>query len=70
MNLHARTIRPDGTIVEFSGKAFDKSIVKARSVKYLAKTFTLPDVQVGSILSITTPRPRGALRLRLALDSQ
>jgi hypothetical protein len=50
VNLHARTIRPDGTIVEFSGKAFDKSIVKGRTVKYLAKTFTLPDVQVGSIL--------------------
>ena len=50
VNIHARTIGPDGTIVNFSGKAFDKSIVKARGVKYLAKTFTLPDVQVGSIL--------------------
>ena len=49
-NIHARTVEPDGTIVNFSGKAFDKSIVKARGVKYLAKTFTLPDVQVGSIL--------------------
>lgn len=50
VNLHARTIRPDGTIAEFSGKPFDKMIVKARGVKYMAKTFTLPDVQVGSIL--------------------
>ena len=50
VNLHARTIKPDGTIVEFSGKAFDKSIVKSRGLKYLAKTFTLPDVQVGGIL--------------------
>jgi len=50
VNLHARTIRPDGTIVEFSGKAFDKMIVKARGVKYMAKTFTLPDVQPGCIL--------------------
>ena len=50
VNLHARTIRPDGSIVEFSGKAFDKEIVKARGVKYMAKTFTLPDVQVGGIL--------------------
>ena len=50
VNLHARTIKPDGSIVPFSGKAFDKSIVKARGLKYLAKTFTLPDVQVGSIL--------------------
>ncbi|HEX4784731.1 MAG TPA: DUF3857 domain-containing protein [Candidatus Sulfotelmatobacter sp.] len=49
-NIRARTIEPDGTIVNFSGKAFDKSIVKARGVKYMAKTFTLPNVQVGSIL--------------------
>jgi len=50
VNIHARTIEPDGTIVNFSGKAFDKSIVKARGVKYMAKTFTLPNVQIGSIL--------------------
>ena len=50
VNIHARTIKPDGSIVEFNGKAFDKSIVKARGVKYMAKTFTLPDVQVGCIL--------------------
>jgi Domain of Unknown Function with PDB structure (DUF3857) len=50
VNLHARTIKPDGSIVDFNGKAFDKSIVKARGVKYMAKTFTLPDVQPGCIL--------------------
>ena len=50
VNIHARTIRPDGTIVNFDGKIFDKSIVKAKGVKYMAKTFTLPDVQVGCIL--------------------
>lgn len=52
-NIHgvkARTIRPDGSIANFDGKAFDKTIVKAKGVKYLAKTFTLPDVQVGSII--------------------
>jgi hypothetical protein len=50
VNIHARTIRPDGTIVNFTGKAFDKSIVKARGVQYMAKTFTLPDVQPGAII--------------------
>lgn len=50
VNIHARTIRPDGTIVNFEGKAFNKMIVKARGLKYMAKTFTLPDVQVGCIL--------------------
>jgi hypothetical protein len=49
-NIHARTIRPDGSIVNFEGKAFTKTIAKARGLKYKAKTFTLPDVQVGSIL--------------------
>lgn len=49
-NVHARTIRPDGTAVNYSGKVFDKTIVKGHGVKYLAKTFTLPEVQVGSIL--------------------
>ena len=48
--LKARTVRPDGTIANFEGKAFDKTIVKAKGLKYLAKTFTLPDVQVGSII--------------------
>ncbi len=50
VNIHARTIKPDGTIVPFDGKVYDKTIVKAKGVKYLAKTFTLPDVEVGGIL--------------------
>lgn len=50
VNIHARTIKPDGSIVNFSGKVFDKSIVKARGVKYMAKTLTLPDVEIGGIL--------------------
>jgi hypothetical protein len=50
VNIRGRTIRPDGSIANFDGKIFDKSIVKARGLKYMAKTFTLPDVQVGSII--------------------
>ncbi len=50
VNIHARTIRPDGSIANFDGRVFDKSIAKAKGLKYLAKTFTLPDVQVGSII--------------------
>ena len=48
--IRARTIRPDGSIADFDGKVFDKSIAKAKGLKYLAKTFTLPEVQVGSII--------------------
>ena len=50
VHLRARAIRPDGTATDFDGKIFEKSIMKARGLKYLAKTFTLPDVQVGSII--------------------
>lgn len=50
INIHARTIEPDGSIANFEGKAFTKEIAKARGIKYLAKTFTLPDVRIGSIL--------------------
>ena len=48
--IRARTVRPDGSVANFDGRAYDKTIVKARGVKYQAKTFTLPDVQVGSII--------------------
>jgi hypothetical protein len=49
-DLQARTIHPEGNIINFDGKAYEKTIVKAKGVKYLAKTFTMPDVQVGSIV--------------------
>jgi Domain of Unknown Function with PDB structure (DUF3857) len=50
VHIRARTIRPDGSIASFDGQVFEKSIVKARGVRYMAKTFTLPDVQVGGII--------------------
>jgi transglutaminase-like putative cysteine protease len=50
VNLHARTIRPDGTVAEFTGKPFDKTIIKGQNIGYLAKTFTLPEVQPRSII--------------------
>jgi len=50
VGIHARTIHPDGSIINFDGKVFDKSIAKAKGLKYLAKTFTLPAVEVGSII--------------------
>ena len=50
VNIRARSIRPDGSIANFDGQVFDKSIAKRKGFKYLAKTFTLPDVQVGGII--------------------
>lgn len=49
-NIRARTIRPDGSIVNFDGKVFEKTVVKGRGVRYLAKIFSLPGVEVGSII--------------------
>jgi Domain of Unknown Function with PDB structure (DUF3857) len=49
-HLRARAIRPDGSVTDFDGKVYEKMIVKARGLQYMAKTFTLPDVQVGGII--------------------
>jgi len=48
--IKARSIRADGSIAQFDGKVYEQTIVKAKGFKYLAKTFTLPDVQIGSII--------------------
>jgi hypothetical protein len=49
-NIQARSIKPDGTIVPFTGKVFDKLIAKYKNFSIYAKTFTIPDVQAGSII--------------------
>jgi len=50
IHIRARTIKPDGSIVLFDGNVFDKSLVKARGLRVLAKTFTLPAVEPGCII--------------------
>lgn len=49
-DLKARTIKPDGSIVDFSGKPFEKTLLKGHGIKIQVKSFTLPDVSVGSIV--------------------
>jgi Domain of Unknown Function with PDB structure (DUF3857) len=49
-DVRARTIRPDGSIVNFDGAVYEKEIVKSGGIKYLAKTFSLPEVQPGCII--------------------
>src|SRR5947209_2785428 len=48
--LKARTIHPDGKIIEFTGKPFQKTLIKGRGIKFLAKTFAMPEVTAGSII--------------------
>jgi hypothetical protein len=53
-DVSGRTVHSGGTIVMFSGKPFDKVMVRSKErgkeERYQVKSFTLPDVQVGSIL--------------------
>src|SRR5271156_6576488 len=48
--IRARTVRPDGSIVNFDGQVFKTAVEKKRDSKLLVKSFTVPDVQVGSII--------------------
>ncbi|HWW61344.1 MAG TPA: DUF3857 domain-containing protein [Thermoanaerobaculia bacterium] len=49
-NISARTIKPDGTIVPFTGKMYNKLVIKKGGFKVMNRTFSLPDVQPGSII--------------------
>src|SRR5947209_316878 len=48
--IEARTTKADGTVVPFTGRMFEKLIVKTGGVRVLSKTFSLPDVQPGCII--------------------
>ncbi|HYX31302.1 MAG TPA: DUF3857 domain-containing protein, partial [Pyrinomonadaceae bacterium] len=50
-DLMARTIKPDGTIVELQKKdIFDRTIVKQGGSKVKAKSFAMPNVEPGAII--------------------
>jgi hypothetical protein len=48
--IAGRTIHPDGTIIPFTGKPYLKVIDKEKGLKLQERIFTLPDVEVGSII--------------------
>jgi hypothetical protein len=48
--IEARTIRPDGSIVPFDGKVYEKPIVESTGARLLLKTFTMPEAEVGSVV--------------------
>ena len=50
-DIAARTIKPDGSIIELKKNAiFDKTVAKSRDVKLKAKSFALPGVEPGAII--------------------
>jgi hypothetical protein len=65
--LQARVIRPDGGIVEFDGTVYEKPLIKARGVRMMSKSFTLPSVEVGSIIEY---RYRRSLPVGWAFNSR
>lgn len=48
--VEGRTIHADGTVIPFTGKPWSKELEKSGGVKWMEKGFSMPDVQVGSIL--------------------
>ena len=49
-DIKARTIQPDGSVVDLAAKPYETTIVKAKGLQYLAKTFAMSDIHVGSII--------------------
>src|SRR5580658_8543428 len=52
-SIHAvqgRTIHSDGTVIPFTGKPIEKLLLKQGDRRVITKVFSLPDVQVGSIV--------------------
>ncbi|HJQ41077.1 MAG TPA: DUF3857 and transglutaminase domain-containing protein [Thermoanaerobaculia bacterium] len=48
--IRARTISPSGAITDFNGKVYEKVLLRRGGRRLMQKSFTLPDVQPGSIL--------------------
>jgi transglutaminase superfamily protein len=49
-DIAGRTIHADGTIIPFTGKPYEKLIEKTEGSRVMAEVFSMPDVQVGSII--------------------
>lgn len=48
--IAGRTIHPDGKVIPFTGKPYLKVLEKGQDMKVQERVFTLPDVEVGSII--------------------
>ena len=59
-DIAARTIKPDGTIVELKKEdVFERTIVKLSGAKLKAKSFAMPNVEPGSIIEYRWKETRG-----------
>jgi transglutaminase-like putative cysteine protease len=72
-DVQARTIRPDGTIIEVEGRdIFDKLIFKNSTGTHRAKVFSMPAVEPGSIIEYRYRQtyPQGFRYFLLELQSE
>ena len=63
-SIKARTVQPDGTVVPFDGQVFTKTVVRRKRFQLYTKTFSIPDVQVGSIIEYRYDQHNPVLPLR------
>jgi hypothetical protein len=60
-NIQGRTIHSDGSVTPLTAKPYDKLVDKIGGYKYMAKVFSMPSVDVGSIVEY---------RYKLHMDDQ
>lgn len=62
--IHARVTSPNGRSTEFDGTVYDNEVLNMKKYRVNSKTFTLPGVQVGSIIeySYRVRHPNGLPR--------
>ncbi len=60
--IEARVIQPDGTIVPFRGQVYDRPLAAGRNVGIYAKSFTMEDVRVGSVIEYRLLRKFDTMR--------
>ena len=71
LDLVARTVKTDGTVVELKKDAvFDRTIVKAGKAKIRAKSFVMPGVEPGAIIEYQWREERGSLGQYVRLEFQ
>jgi hypothetical protein len=58
-NLQARTIKPDGTVVNFDGQIFERPVAKSGRFGAMEQTFSLQQVDPGSIIEFKYTRAYG-----------
>ncbi|HEX3560742.1 MAG TPA: DUF3857 domain-containing protein [Pyrinomonadaceae bacterium] len=61
-DIAARTIKPDGTVVELKPEdVFERDVIKASGLKVKAKSFAMPGVEPGAVIEYRWREVRGGI---------